>query len=56
MEGEKEMEDEENSRRRSRFVWVRVVKVGDEIGSVAKFIGRKPGSFVVGAFVSEPLN
>jgi len=33
---------------------VRVVKVGDKIGSVAKFIGWKPGSFVISA-LSEPL-
>jgi len=41
---------------RTRFVWVFDMKVVDEFLGVVEFIGRDPGGFFIGAFVTGPLD
>ena len=43
-------------RKRAGFVWVILVEVGDELGSVIELIGREPRSFFVGTVVTEPFD
>ena len=55
-EKKKKKETKSEGSLRGRFVRVGLVEVGDELGGVVEFVGREPGCFVVGTFISVALD